>query len=196
MPKKKKYIIFVIATVIFSFGISFGNRSLFGGNSMSILVVGLSKHLPLSIGTCNLIVATFEMAIGYALDKKNVGFPSLFAMVIGSYLIDFANLFVLPTDNMIVRFIYMFIGIICYCLGLAVQQYANIGLGNFDVFIFGLKKAFKIKKYHTIKWIVDAVFIIAGYMLGAPVGVGTVLLLAFAGLIIEQFKEAVKKLLG
>lgn len=196
MPKKKKYIIFVIATVIFSFGISFGNRSLFGGNSMSILVVGLSKHLPLSIGTCNLIVATFEMAIGYALDKKNVGFPSLFAMVIGSYLIDFANLFVLPTDNMIVRFIYMFIGIICYCLGLAVQQYANIGLGNFDVFIFGLKKAFKIKKYHTIKWIVDAVFISAGYMLGAPVGVGTVLLLAFAGLIIEQFKEAVKKLLG
>ena len=196
MPKKKKYIIFVIATVIFSFGISFGNRSLFGGNSMSILVVGLSKHLPLSIGTCNLIVATFEMAIGYALDKKNVGFPSLFAMVIGSYLIDFANLFVLPTDNMIVRFIYMFVGIICYCLGLAVQQYANIGLGNFDVFIFGLKKAFKIKKYHTIKWIVDAVFIIAGYMLGAPVGVGTVLLLAFAGLIIEQFKEAVKKLLG
>ena len=97
---------------------------------------------------------------------------------------------------MVVRFVYMFVGIIGYCLGLSLQQYASIGYGNLDVFIFGLKKAFKVKKYHTIKWVVDAVFIVGGYMLGSPVGVGTVLLLAFAGILIEQFKEKVKKLLG
>ena len=200
MAKKKndikKYIIFFIGTLIFSFGISFGNRSLFGGNSMAVFVVGISKHINLSISTCNLIVAAFEMAIGYILDKKNVTWASVVAMVVGSYLIDFANLFVLPTEDMLVRFIYMFLGILCYTLGLGIQQYASIGYGNLDCFIFGLKKVFNIKKYHTIKWVVDFVFIIAGYFLGAEVGVGTVLLLAFAGVLIETFKGLCKKVLG
>lgn len=195
MNKYKKYIVFFFGILIFSFGISFGNRSLFGGNSMSILVVGISNKVNLSIGTCNLIVGAFELLIGYLLDKKNVSWFSVIALVTGSYLIDFANLFVLPTENMIVRFVYMFVGIFCYCIGLALQQTASIGFGNFDVFIFGLKKAFNIKKYHTIKWIVDAAFIISGYLLKAPVGVGTVLLLAFAGVLIEEFREKFKKML-
>lgn len=194
MKKYKKYLIFFFGTLLFSFGISFGNRSLFGGNSMSILVVGLSKHISLSIGTCNLIVAVFELIIGTLIDKKNTTWLSIVAMVVGSYLIDFANLFVKPTDVMLVRFVYMFIGIFCYCMGLALQQSSKMGMGNFDIFIFGLKKAFKIKKYHTIKWIVDAAFIFSGYLLGGEVGIGTVLLLAFAGVLIEQFKEFAKKL--
>ena len=192
----KKYVVFFIGTLIFSFGISFGNRSLFGGNSMAVLVVGISKHINLSIGTCNLIVATFEIIIGYLLDKKNVTYISVIAMVIGSYLIDFANIFVQPTNDMITRFIYMGLGILFYTLGLGMQQYASIGYGNLDCFIFGLKKAFNIQKYHTIKWAVDAACIIGGYFLGAEVGVGTLLLLLFAGVLIETFKELTQKVLG
>ena len=192
----KRYLLFALGLLVFGIGISFGNKSLFGGNPMSVFVVGVKNHLDLSMGTCNLIVAAFEIVMGYLLDKSNVSIASIFGMICGSYAIDFGNLLISDSNNIYVRIIYMLVGIVCYCFGLAMQQYGHVGLGNLDCLNFGLKKAFKIKKYHTIKWIVDAVFIIAGYMLGAPVGVGTVLLLAFAGLIIEQFKEAVKKLLG
>ena len=91
--KYKKFLVFIIGKLIFSFGISFGNRSLFGGNPMAVFVVGLSKHLPLSVGTCNLIVAFFEIVIGTILDSKHTTWVSWVAMVVGSYLIDFANLF-------------------------------------------------------------------------------------------------------
>lgn len=163
---------------------------------MAVFVVGINKHVNLSMGTCNLIVAAVEMIIGYILDKENVSWASIVAMFVGSYLIDFANLFVVPTTNMIARFVYMLVGIFCYTLGLGIQQYAEIGYGNLDVFIFGLKKVFKIEKYHTIKWFVDAAFIIGGYFLGAEVGVGTVLLLLFAGVLIEYFRDLCKKKLG
>ena len=116
---------------------------------MSILVVGISNKVNLSIGTCNLIVGAFELLIGYLLDKKNVSWFSVIALVTGSYLIDFANLFVLPTENMIVRFVYMFVGIFCYCIGLALQQTASIGFGNFDVFIFERKDKLLKKIYAT-----------------------------------------------
>lgn len=160
---------------------------------MSILVVGINKHVSLSMGTCNLIVAIFEIIIGTLLYRKNTTWFSVILMFVSSYLIDFANIFVIPTDNMVVRFIYMFAGVILYCLGLGMQQSASVGYGNFDIFICGIKEALHIKKYHRIKWVVDAVFILGGYLLGAEVGIGTVLLLAFAGVLIEEFKELTNK---
>ena len=194
--KTLRYILFIFGLLIFSFGISFGNRSLLGGNPMAVFVVGLSKHLPLSVGTCNLIVAVVEVIIGFVLDRKNVTLATVFGMVFGSYMIDFANLFILETDSLIIRIIFMICGILCYCLGLSLQQYAHVGLGNLDCLNFGLMKAFNVEKYHTVKWITDAAFLIAGYLLGGVVNVGTVLLLLMAGVIIEQLRKVLKKIFG
>ena len=194
--KTKKYFTFVIGKLIFSLGITLGNKSLFGGNSMAILVVGISKHLPLSYGTCNLIVAIIEMLVGLYFEKKNVTWVSWLAMVFGSYLIDFTNILIPSTSVISARVMYMLIGTICYCMGLALEQTANIGYSNLDVFIFGLKKALKQDTYHSTKWIVDICFIAIGLLLGSAVGIGTVILLAFAGILIERFKKIFEKLLG
>lgn len=192
----KSYLLFALGLLVFGIGISFGNKSLFGGNPMSVFVVGVKNHLNLSMGTCNLIVAAIEIIVGYLLDKSNVSIASVFGMICGSYAIDFGNLLISDSNNIYVRIIYMLVGIVCYCFGLAMQQYGHVGLGNLDCLNFGLKKAFKIKEYHTIKWIVDGMFLIAGYLLGGIVGIGTVLLLACSGLLIERFKALLIKCLG
>lgn len=162
---------------------------------MAILVVGISMHLPLTYGTCNLMVATLEMVIGKSLDSKHVTWVSWVAMVVGSYLIDFTNLLIPISDDLYIRIIYMLVGVMCYCLGLAIEQTANIGYSNLDVFIFGIKKALNSKTYHGAKWIVDAMFIVIGYFLGSKVGIGTVLLLGCAGILIEKFKKLVERML-
>lgn len=189
----KKYIVFTIGLIVFGFGISFSNRSLFGGNSMAILVSGVNNVVPLSYGTCNLIVGIIEVIIGFLCERKNVTLATFFGLICGSYAIDLANIFVLPTDNMIVRIVYMLVGILLYCIGLSLQQVGKIGYSNLDCFIFGLGKVFKIKEYHKIRWIVDIVFIIIGYLLGGIVGIGTILLLAFSGLMIEFFVKLFRK---
>lgn len=197
MDKKliKKYIVFAIGILVFGFGIAFSNVSLFGGNSMAVLVSGVYKHLPLSYGTCNLIVGAIEVIVGYFCEKKNVTFATLFGLFCGSYSIDFANLFIKETSLLSVRIIYMIAGIILYCLGLAIQQIGKCGYSNLDCFIFGLGKIFKIDKYHTIRWIVDIAFIILGVLLGAIVGVGTILLFIVSGVLIEFFVEILKKVI-
>lgn len=194
--KINKYIVFLIGKIIFSFGISFGNRSLFGGNSMAILVTGISKNLPfLTYGTCNLMVGIVEVIIGYICEKKNVTVVSVLALVFGSYMIDLVNLFILPTNDLFIRIAFMFLGILCYCFGLAIEQHASVGYSNYDVFVFGIKKIMKADKYHTAKWAVDIVFIIIGFILGAEVGIGTLSLLLFTGILVEWFREILKKVI-
>ena len=190
----KKYLVFILGLFIFSTGISFGNKSLLGGNPMSILVVGLSKHIPFSIGTCNLIVGIVEIIIGFILDKKNITLATFIGLICGSYSIDIANMFIPDTSVLGIRIIYMYVGIICYCLGLSLQHKAACGYGNLDCFNFGIKKALNLKDYHTARWISDAIFVVSGFLLGGIVNVGTALLLCFAGLIIEFFKKILDKL--
>lgn len=194
--KINKYIVFLIGKIIFSSGISFGNRSLYGGNSMAVLVTGISKNLPfLTYGTCNLMVGILEVIIGYFCEKKNVTVVSVLALVFGSYMIDLINIFVLPNNDLFIRIIFMLLGILCYCLGLAIEQHASVGYSNYDVFVFGIKKIMKADKYHTAKWAVDITFIIIGFVLGAEVGIGTLLLLLFTGVIVEMFRELFQKVI-
>ena len=195
MNKFKRYLYFFIGTVIFGFGISFGNRSLFGGNSMAVMVVGLSNVLPFSVGTCNLLAAIVQIIIGTALDKSHTSLVSFASMFICSYSIDLANLIIKASDDITIRIIYMLVGIILYCFGLGLQQACDVGYSNLDIFIFGFKQRFNIKNYYTIRWPIDICFIIIGLLLKAPIGIGTLILLLFAGILIQKFKALALKLL-
>ena len=178
--------------MIIAFGISFGNRSLFGGNSMSVLVVGINLHLPVSMGTCNLLVSVIEVLIGTMYDKSHTSLISIITMFVSSYAIDLANLIIPVVDSVELRLLYMVLGILTYCFGLGMQQACEIGYGNLDIFIYGFKKRFNIKKYHTVRWPIDIGFIAIGMLLGAPAGIGTLFLMFFAGVLIEKSKELVE----
>lgn len=189
----KRLITFIVGLIILGIGISFNNKSLFGCNPMSIFVVGLSKHLPVSMGTCNLIVALIEMFFGYILAKENVTYTTVIGVFGVSYAIDLGNFLIPDTNNVFIRTIYMIIGILLYCAAFSIQQVAKCGYSHYDAFVFGLAKKFKIEKYHSIRWCTDAIFLVSGYLLGGIVGIGTVLLLVFSGILIERFKSIIEK---
>ena len=189
MKNFKKYSVFILGTLLFAFGISFSNRSLYGGNSMAVLVVGLDLHLPVSMGTCNLLVSILEILIGTSMDKSHTSIVSIITMFVSSYAIDLANLIIPPVVDVKLRILYMILGTLCYCLGLGMQQACEIGYGNLDILIFGFKKKYNVKNYRTIRWPIDIAFIAVGMLLGAPVGIGTLFLMFFAGILIEKSKK-------
>lgn len=189
----KKYIVFVIGTLVFAFSISLSNRSLLGCNSMATLVVGINKNCSLDYGTCNLLVGIVEIIVGLIFDRKNVTFATIFGLLCCSYFIDLADLIVVESNSLLIRIIYFTAGMVLYCLGVAIQQYSKCGYANLDCFIFGLKRAFRVKDYHTIKWFVDIGFIVIGYLLGSVVGIGTIIMFMFTGLLIEWFLNMLNK---
>ena len=191
--KSKRLATFIIGLIVLGIGISFNNKSLFGCNPMSIFVVGLSKHLPISMGTCNLIVALTEMIVGYILAKENVSYTTIIGVFGVSYAIDLGNFLIPDSNNLYIRILYMLIGVLLYCLAFAIQQVAKCGYSHYDTFVFGLAKRFKIEKYHSIRWCTDTLFLVSGFVLGAEVGVGTVILLVFSGVLIERFKHLIEK---
>ena len=196
MKTVKKYSIFILGLLFFGFGISLGLKSGFGNNPMGVFVQGISKRTPLSIGICNMIVGLCEAGIGYALDKKNVSIATFVVIFCGSFFIDLANALIPGSDTIVVRILYMLLGIFSYCIGFSIQQLAECGLSNYDCFIFGLSKLFKTENYPLIRGICDFLFIVTGYFLGGVIGVGTLILVLFSGKIIVFLKKQLGKIAG
>lgn len=190
----KKYTIFIIGLMFFGFGISFGIKSQLGNNPMGVFVTGLAIQLGFSVGTCNMLLGLFETIAGYFLDKKNISIATFLVVFCGSYSIDLGNYLIPDTSNAIIKIIYMLFGIIFYCLGFSIQQYAKCGLSNYDCFVFGISKKLNIKDYAKIRRVCDLLFIILGYLLGGIVGIGTIILVLFSGKIIICFKKIITKL--
>ena len=189
----KKYIAFIIGLLFFGFGISFGIKSGFGNNPMGVFITGVAEHVSLNVGICNMLLGLFETLVGYILDKKNVNIGTLIIVFCGSYFIDLGMSLIPFPKGIIVRILYMIIGIVLFCLGFSFQQYARCGLSNYDCFIFGIGKLLKTNNYARIRLVCDLFFIVAGYLLGGVVGIATLILVLFSGKIIVFFTRLLKR---
>lgn len=193
MKTFKKYLVFIIGLTLLGFGISFGIKSGFGNNPMSVFVTGVALHLQLSVGTCNMLLGLLQAGFGFVFERKNITFATLLVIFCGSCSIDLGNLLIPNSDVILIRVLYMILGIFAYCFGFSLEQYAECGLGNYDCFIFGLGKALNITDYAKIRWFCDGMFIVLGFLLGGVVGLGTVILVLFSGKLIIYLKSLITK---
>lgn len=189
----KDYIVYTVGILILGAGIAISDASLLGTDSLSVFVNALSKRTGLTMGVANGIICVGQIVVGYLCDKKNITlatFISLFASSIG---IDLMAMFLPSNPSMILRVIFMILGILVYTFGTAVSQIPQCGYNTYDCVIFGLAKVFKVKEYAHIRWIVDGSFLVVGWILGGTVGICTVLVFALAGKLVEFYLKVLPK---
>lgn len=196
MNNLKKFSTLFIGTLFLGFGVSFSLKAAFGNGPMGVFVHGLSLHLPLTYGTCNALVGVIEIIIGYLTQKENVTKWTWILLLCGSYSMDLGN-FLIPNVSLIyLRVFYLGMALVFYNLGIAMQQYAHMGLGNLDCFIFGLGNFFKIKDYRMIRMIIEVTMMIVGIILGGKFGIGTITQAFLNGSIVVFFLKNIKKALS
>lgn len=188
----KRYILFTLGVVIFGIGISFSVKSGLGSNPLTVLVMGVDVHVPLSMGTCNLLVGIVMTVFGYILDREDITLATFICLFGSSYAIDLGVMIVPDCHGFVMQFIYSIIGLLLYTFGLSVQIQSKAGLSNYDAFVFGMNKILNKMKHHQVRWIVDGTFLVSGFLLGGTVNLGTVEMLAFSGLLIEFFIKHLK----
>ncbi len=188
----KRYLLFTLGVVIFGVGISFSVKSDLGSNPLTVLVMGVDEHVPLSMGTCNLLVGIVMTIFGYILDRKDITLATFICLFGSSYAIDLGAMIIPDCHGFLMQFIYSVLGLLLYTFGLAVQIQSKAGLSNYDAFIFGMNRILNKMSYHQVRWIVDGTFLVSGFLLGGTVSLGTVEMLAFSGLLIEFFIKRLK----
>jgi uncharacterized membrane protein YczE len=162
----------VVGLVLFGAGIAFLIQAGFGVPPWDVLHVGLADRLGVSVGTVVVVVGVLLLVV-QALLREPIGVGTVANVIVIGPSID-AVLNVLPDTEMFVpRLALMITGPVLVGIGSGFYLGVHLGPGPRD----SLMTAFARRRGRTLRFarfVVEAATLVVGWLLGGPVGVGTV----------------------
>lgn len=159
-----------------------------------VLHVGLYHKFGLTVGTWNIVVSATLLLIIYFLSKK---MPSLATwlniFVIGLFIDLF--LYILPSQASIAGNVTMFVtGILIMGYGIGLYVAPEIGAGPRDSLMLFIveRTGWGLRKVRTL---LEAGAALLGWLLGGPIGIGTVIMAILLGQVVHYTIKQCRQLL-
>lgn len=190
-----RWIFFLVGVIILSLGITMtikGHR--LGVGPWDVLHIGLTRNFGLTIGTWSIILGVIIIGVTSAVLKQWPRLGTWLNMTLLGLFIDLFNWMLPEFNSMTGQVIIFTLGIIVMSYGVGIYVAPNVGAGPRDSLMLILvdKLGISVKKVRTgIEVIVAAV----GWLLGGPIGIGTVIIALLIGQIVHYALPQCRKLL-
>lgn len=187
----KKKIVFgwfriVIGLFVFAFGVHLTIFANIGLAPWDCLGMGISYHTPLNYGLSMTLVALTVLGIDVVL-KEKIGFGTIIdALLTGNFVQLFNSLDPLPlNDRLWSGILIMLVGFVFMALGMAVYMKSEQCCGPRDALLVGLGKRLPRIPIGIVEIILWSVVLFVGWLLGGPIGIGTIISTFGAGLVMQ-----------
>ena len=194
MDEFKKRLIMCISGVFLS-GVAAGifGFTAFGMDPFQVFAHGLWGLTPLSYGTFYVILNGILLAFMFFFNRRMIGLGTIINLFLLGYVVEYTDLIlgrVFPSPSVLLRIVLMIFALVLSSLAASLYFVAEMGVSAYDWIALTLsdKKgwAFRIVRIAT-----DFICVLTGGLLGATVGIGTVLTAFCMGPIIQFFNENV-----
>lgn len=174
-----RWIWFLLGLYISSWGISLVVIQGLGASPWDVLHLGVTGRTGISVGTASQLVGLVVILLGWALGSRpTVG---MFAnMVMIGWFMDRILSQISRPDDLASRWVLFLVGNALLAVGIAVYTSAGLGAGPRDSLMFNLTRRFG-KPVAVIRNSIEAVVLAVGWLLGGPVGFGTLLTVLVIG---------------
>ncbi|SDI76592.1 YczE/YyaS/YitT family protein [Alteribacillus bidgolensis] len=169
-----RWLIFMAGLIIMSFGIAMMITADLGSAPWDVLHIGLQKQLGLTVGTWSIIMGIFIIGFTSLLQKEWPQSGGIANMVLVGVFIDIF-LFLLSTpDAFVFKLLMLLLGILIIGYGIGIYIAPECGAGPRDSLMIALqeKTGWKVSR---VRGIMEITVLSAGWFLGGPVFIGTIL---------------------
>ncbi|MDE6530574.1 MAG: hypothetical protein K2K96_07350 [Lachnospiraceae bacterium] len=205
--EKGKYRPVVIVSMclgVIAIGISVGLMRIanFGTDPFSCMNLGISSHLPVSYGTCQLLVNLVLFIVMVLALRKAIGLGTLVNMAGCGYTADFLlwilGHFNISTESMdehlVIRVVLMLAAVVLLGFGAGLYMQCDIGIAPYDALGQVIEQAVHGKlQYKWTRIGTDLICVTVGFLLGSVVGVATVITAFFTGPLVTFFRNWLAK---
>ena len=180
------FLVASIALFFNGFGLYLTMKAGIGAAPWDVFNLGISKTFGVLYGTASITVAFIILIIDVLL-KEPIGLAMIIDSIVVGKAVDFFNYidFVPSTDN-------LFFSVLTLVGGLFVMGYtqlfymrASLGCGPRDTLLVGLSKRIKRIPIGVVAIGLLSAATLSGFLLGGPVGLGTILCAVFQGPIMQ-----------
>ena len=161
------------ACLLLGTGIGLCDYAGLGTDPFTVFLVGMQRNIGFTVGTLNLAVCLIMIIFAFFAYRSKVSIVTFLATFFTSAGIDLVGLLLRHPVFAIVP---------------------DAGIDPYNAFLSSLQKL-SGHSYKTVRWIVEILFLITGYLLGGVVGIGTAVSLAAIAPLVEFFVIRLKKIL-
>ena len=182
---KWRWLFFLTGLLVMSFGVTMTIKgSIIGTGPWDVLHIGLFKQLGLSIGTWSILIGFFIIIATsiYLREWPRIGTWLNMALV-GTF-IDLFNWLLPETDSFAWAVVYFLVGFVVHGVGCGLYISAELGAGPRDSVMMIIVEKFG-GSVRLARAIMEVSAATTGWLLGGPVGFGTVILALGTGYIIQ-----------
>lgn len=168
----------------------------FGVDPWNVFHLGISNYIPYTVGQINQAVGAIMLIIGWALKiKPSIG--TFLNMYFFGFFLDLnlsLNLdlnIIKPPRSLAASILYLIFGIVMSGIGFGIYLNGKLGAGPRDSFMLGIAKVTG-KAAGTVRTYIESTAVFIGWLLGGPLGLGTLVYAVCVGPIMQWTLDNVK----
>src|SRR6266508_488935 len=162
----------IVGIPVLGLGIALTLQARLGVSPYDVLHQGIAKQTGLSFGTVVIVVGLFILLLWIPL-RQRPGIGTVLNTLTIGVVIDLALLVLPEPDALAARIPLLVVGIVVTALGMGLYIGAGLGPGPRDGLMTGI--AAKGYRLWVVRTVLEVTALVAGWLLGGDVGVGTVL---------------------
>ena len=172
--------------LVFAFGVHLTIYANIGLAPWDCLGMGIARHTPLNYGLSMTTIAVIVLCVDLLL-KERIGFGTIIdALLTGNFVQMYNDLNPLPENRSLPLGVgLMLVGFVFMALGMWIYMSAGQCCGPRDALLVGLGKRLPRLPIGLVEILLWAAVLLAGWLLGGPVGIGTVISTFGAGLVMQ-----------
>lgn len=172
--------------LVFAFGVHLTIKANIGLAPWDCLGMGISYHTPLNYGLSMTAMAVAILLIDLAL-RERIGFGTVIdALLTGNFVQLYNDLDPLPENGSVpLGVAVMLLGFVFMALGMYLYMRAAQGCGPRDALLVGLGKRMPRIPIGVVEILLWSAVVLAGWLLGGPVGIGTLISTVGAGAVMQ-----------
>ena len=182
----RQWLRIVFGLLVFAFGVHLTIFANIGLAPWDCLGMGIAKHTPLNYGLSMTLMALIILCIDLML-KERIGFGTIIdAVLTGNFVQMFNDLNPLAENRSVFAgILIMMCGFVFMALGMWIYMKGEQCCGPRDSLLVGLGKRLPKVPIGIVEVMLWAVVLLAGWLLGGPVGIGTLISTFGAGLVMQ-----------
>ena len=183
----------IAGLLVFAFGVHLTIYANIGLAPWDCLGMGIAKHTPFNYGISMTLIAIVVLMIDILL-KERIGFGTIIdALLTGNFVQIFNYINPFPENkNVWFGIGIMLVGFVFMALGMWIYMSAQQCCGPRDALLVGMGKRMPKIPIGIVEIILWAIVLLAGYLLGGPVGIGTLISTFGAGIVMQIVYNIIK----
>lgn len=182
----RQWLRIALGLLVFAFGVHLTIYANIGLAPWDCLGMGVALQTPLNYGLAMTTIAVTVLIVDLLL-KERIGYGTVIdALLTGNFVQMFNDLNPLPENkSLLLGVAAMLIGFVFMALGMCIYMRAGQCCGPRDALLVGLGKRMPKVPIGAVQILMWAVVLLFGWLLGGPVGIGTLIGTVGAGVVMQ-----------